>query len=130
MLRAIPRPDEPWGVLAALRGSSWERMIREVEGEDYSNAMNGFATPMLRNIGRAPKDALRRLPILERQCKLRTSHECAMASEKCVPGTGEVPFCYEAPGEHSRLASRVALAMDQGRYVIVLKSPEFTLKRG
>ena len=52
-----------------------------------------------------------------------------MAGDKCRPGQG-VPDCYEPPGlegEVAMLATTVALAWREGRYVVVVDGPEFNL---
>lgn len=126
----VPKPDNPWGQLLPLKDTPWARVIRVVPGDVFSEALHGYATPLMRVIGRAPLDALKRLPLADRTCDQHTKQTCLLGTEKCLPGSGEVPVCYEAPlkdFEERKLASAVARALDEGRYVVVVEGDEFSL---
>ena len=126
----VPRPDNPWGSLLPLKDTPWARAIRVVPGDVFSEALHGFATPLMRVIGRAPRDAVKRLPLADRTCDLHTKQTCLLGTEKCLPGSGEVPACFEVPikdFEVRKLASMVARAFDEGRYVVVVEGEEFSL---
>lgn len=127
LLVAVPRPEESWGSLAPLRGTSWGDQIAVVPGEDLSHALHGWATPLMRSIGIKPEDHARKIPGGERWCPQR--NDCLLSSEKCHPSP-DVPDCYEPPGltmQQSLLVTTVVLAWREGRYVLVVDGPEFSL---
>lgn len=124
LLVAVPREDEPWGVLAPLRGTSWGDQVAIVSGESLSHALHGWATPLMREIGPEPRHRAKRVPKL---CVLLKG--CAGAGPGCKPGV-DVPACYEppeAPPGASWVVTRMVLAWREGRYVVVVDGPEFSL---
>lgn len=126
----VPKPDNPWGTALPLKETPWAQVIRVVPGDVFSEALHGFATPLMRVIGRAPHDAVKRLPMAERQCRLHLNQSCLLGTPNCVPGSGELPECYEAPVddfEVRRLATLVMKALDEDRYVVVVEGDEFSL---
>lgn len=131
LLVPIRRPGNPWGVLAPLKETSWGRIVYEVSGEAMSEALHGYAVTLMRELGRAPRDQVKRLPLADRQCKLLQDGTCGLAENHCEPSSGEMPFCYEAPNLEDRekhLATRIAAAWNEGRYVIVVIGEEFNLR--
>ncbi len=127
LLISLPRPDEPWGVLAPLRGTVWGNQLSIVPGDDLSHAFHGWATPLMRVIGVNPKVRAKRIENDEGVCRLTGS--CVGATPLCRPGP-KVLACYEAPGlpqEAWPLASLVARAWGEDRYVVVVDGPEFSL---
>lgn len=126
--RVIPDGDDYWGHLSILRGTPWGDEISVVSGEDFSHALHGHATPLMRSLGRPPKIRLKRIPPEWRPCE--AAKGCiAHQAHRCYP-CGSVPDCYVPPmltGEAQKLAAAVALAWRDGFYVIVVKGPEFTL---
>lgn len=126
LLVAIPRSDNHWGVFDKLRGTTWERQIPTVSGEALSHALHGWAAPLMREIGARPEIHARRIPDGLAWCPQKGL--CPLAGNQCRPGHG-VPECYEPPGlegEAAGLATRVALAWREGRYVLVVDGPEFS----
>lgn len=122
---AVPRGDDPWGVLASLRGTSWEDQITVVPGSVMSDAVHGWATPLMRIIGIETRYRLRKINEDEGRCALTDG--CAMATIHCRPGP-KLPECFEAPlptpeGRHT--AALVALAWKEGRYVLVVEGKEW-----
>lgn len=116
----IPHPDDPWGTLSVLRGTIWEGQIQVVSGSVMADAYHGHATPLARLLEREPRHMAKMIPDTEGACSLLQS--CAMASATCRPGP-KLPECYEAPlgdPSASHMASRVALAWKEGRYVVVV----------
>ena len=128
ILRPIPRGDDPWGALAPLKGTPWGDLLPIVSGEVFSYACYGHITPLMNEIGRPPRGLSRKVPADYRLCTLR--HEgCLMASDKCQPGP-DLPHCYRPPNlavEAQRAATVVALAWQEGRYVVVVDGPEISL---
>jgi len=127
LLWPIPKAGNPWGVLEPLRETPWGDQIPEVDGEPFSHALHGFATPLMRVIGVHPKYRAQRLPHPFRTCAMWQT--CVGFRSECEPGPG-LPDCYEPPGLEmgpSLLATRVAQAWKEGRYVIVVTGAEFSL---
>lgn len=125
----IPRRGDPWGVLAPLKGTAWEPLIRVVSGDVVSHALHGWATPLMRVIGPSPRHVPRLLSEESGRCSMFRT--CVAAGVNCRPGHPKLPDCYEAPGLDGRgplLASRVALAWREGFYVLVVEGAEFNLR--
>lgn len=130
LVMAIPRPGNPWGSFSPLKGTLWEKAVKPVSGEAMSDALHGFATPLMRQLLRKPLDTLKTIPLQEKRCRMATDGTCLAASKNCVPGTRVLPICYEPPEDDSEIrtvAAEVAKWLDQGRYVIVVESEEFSL---
>ncbi len=126
-----PKPGNIWGALKPLQDTHWGKIIAQVTGESLSEALHGFATPFMREVGRAPKDCGKRLSQDDATCRLKTSRGCSIAHKGCtVAPLTELPFCYEAPNLERPsfdLASFVAQMWNENRYVVVLTSPGFSL---
>lgn len=123
-----PLPDEPWGVLAPLRGTSWGVQIPEVTGEALSHALHGHAKPLREMLGNPPLARARRLPLAETMCYEHQARTCAQAGPGCYPGSGSMPECYVAPSRRDDLraaAGAVARAWAERRHVFVVVGPEF-----
>jgi hypothetical protein len=128
ILTPIPKDDDSWGVLAPLRDTSWGSRIITVSGEALSNAMHGWATPLMREIGPQPKAHAKRIPEADGVCSQIAN--CIGAGPQCRPGP-KLPDCYEAPNLPigvRMLAAFVALAWRDGRYVVVVKGSEFSIR--
>ena len=130
ILLAIPREAVHWGAFAPLRGTLWGDLIQEVSGTSMSDALHGFATPLMREIGRNPRDQARRLSTEEGLCRLLPAKACDLGSEeRCVPSAESLLFCYEAPiddGVQRRIATRIADAWSAVRYVVVVAGKEIS----
>lgn len=124
LLVVVPKEDDPWGVLADIRDTDWGQQVAVVSGESMSHALHGWATPLMREIGVAPRQRARRVRKL---CSL--AQGCVGAGPGCVPGV-DVPDCYEPPGVPPSVlmaVTRMVLAWKDGRYVVVVNGPEFSL---
>lgn|GEM_PF-1618743 len=123
--------EDPWGVLAPLKGTSWEPRIPVVSGNVLSHAMHGHTKMLREKLGRPPRIAAQRVPEEEAWCILGQNGSCAMAGANCRPGgNGSLPQCYLPPEltpDQAYVASAVALAWDEGRYVIVVEGEGFVL---
>lgn len=122
----LPRDGKPWGVLAPLRGTPWEGLVRVVGGEALSHAVHGWATPLVRELGPNPLAVLRRHPT---PCAMSTGDQCVGASPACRPGRA-MPDCYEPPDADVDLSVAVTTALldlRAGRFVVVVDGPEFVL---
>lgn len=120
----IPKGDDIWGVLAPLKDTAWGDELQIVPAEPLSHALHGWTVPLLRVLGTPPKVRARRFPEKEGRCALHQS--CVMAKDYCRPGP-KLPDCYEAPLDDpgaSHLASMVALAWRDGRYVLLVEGAE------
>ena len=131
VLYPLPLPDEPWGALLPLKDTSWGEQIPTVTGEAISHALHGLPDMLLEMLGRPPKGRPLRLMMEDRMCLEAQQSTCELAGSHCTPGSGKLPECYLAPCEDRRLrqlAVAVGQAWDEGRYVFVVKGPEFTLR--
>lgn len=119
-----------WGVLAPLRETTWAARIPVVSGSILSQAMHGDTRKLRKKLGRPPRIAGQRVPEEEAWCLPGLNGNCAMAGSNCRPGSGSLPQCYLPPGltiDQAHVAAAVALAWDEGRYVIVVKGAGFVL---
>jgi hypothetical protein len=124
----VPKGEDNWGVMAPLQGTRWGDLICVVPGEAMSHALHGWATPLVRVLGPTPRDLVRKLSVTgDTTCGLSTT--CAFVTPKCVPGP-KLPDCYEPPdltGEQAQLATFLALAWREGRYVVRVEGVEFSI---
>lgn len=127
ILRPHPIGDDPWGVISPLQHTSWGKLIPSIPGDVFSHALHGYCRPFFDQIGPNP-ESLARILVREAEddarCRLAQAKACMAITPYCKPGK-KLPPCYEAPGEHSELASMVTLAWIEGRYVVVVDGPEF-----
>lgn len=136
LLRPVPAEErqgdtlvvDSWGVLAAIRDTTpaIARLIPVVTGEAWSHALHGHARPLMLTIGPAPSALLKMAAI--RECALKNA--CIMYDAKrCTPNK-RLPECWTPEGveEAARQAvATVTLAWAEGRYVVVVEGPEFSL---
>jgi hypothetical protein len=128
-MRALPRRGEPWGVLAPLRGTPWEEVISVVPGEALSHALHGYPWPLMRSLGPEPEELIQKLPpetwciqLLDKSCPQRDKR-------KCRPGPS-LPTCYQVgslEAEAAMVAYEVAIALGEGKYIIVTEGETFSL---
>jgi len=125
----VPRAGEPWGVMLPLKETPWAKLIPIVTGDALSHALHGNTKPLMSVVGRPPRHQGKQLQVHERHCKLLgtcTLHEYS----RCYVGSGDLPGCYVAPllgPEAAMLALVVAMAWNEGRYVVVVEGGEFVL---
>jgi hypothetical protein len=127
VLRTTPDPD-PWGSLKCLRGTPWGDLISTVSGESMSHALHGYATPLMREIGRDPRALRNLVPEDVRLC--HQIDECIMANEKTCHPCRLVPQCYRAPSKDPEIqiaGGVVVLSWAEDRYVLVVEGSEFSL---
>lgn len=127
ILRPLPLGEEPWGVLASLRGTPWGDLLSVINGEVLSHALHGHIAPLAQSIGRPPAASLRLVPDRYRTCSQHKS--CLLASPHCHP-CKKLPACYAPPvlqGDAVVAAATVALAWAEDRYVVVVEGTEFNL---
>lgn len=129
ILRPLPQPDEPWGVLACLKETPWGDLISVVSGDSLSHALHGHVTPFMNELGREPSASLRLVPTTHRTCSL--SKSCITYEAAICHPCSKLPACYEPPfletAEQRSAAHAVVLAWKEGRYVIVVGEGEFNL---
>lgn len=117
--------EDPWGVLAPIKETPWGALIPEISRESYNLAVYGFGSPLVEELGVSPKLRSRKLGREVSFCMNQQNASCILAGEHCVPSSGTLPDCYEAPFENkdlSFLLSLVGLAWNSGRYVAVIIS--------
>jgi hypothetical protein len=127
VLRPTPVDGDPWGELAPLRDTAWGDLIPEVEGTVFSHALHGHIMPLVRVLGRDPKALLRAIPEEHRPCKLRDG--CVMHKVRVCHPCPKVPDCFMPSSleeSHVHLAGVVVRAWAEGRYVLVVRGPEFS----
>ena len=126
--RAIPKGENPWGVLDPIRGTEWERWVPVIDGESFSHAMHGHHQPMMDQLGPDPRHLGKRIRPDLKPCKQIRS--CVMAEPSCIPENPKLPECYEAPLEDleaARIASYITLLWRDGQYVVVVTGDEFSI---
>lgn len=125
-----PRRDEPWGVLAPLRGTKWGEQIPVVTGEALSHALHGHPKMLREMWGNPPRTRAMRLEAKHRLCHEHQHGICAIRTPDCHPGSAQMPDCYVAPLQDQhvrRLADVVARAWAEDRHVFVVEGPEFVV---
>lgn len=125
-----PRDGDLWGALAPLEGTSWGAQIPVVTGEALSHALHGRPKPLREMLGPPPLRRTLRIALDEKVCLERQQGICEMAGPHCMPGSTHMPECYVPPAEDRTLravATAVALAWDEGRYVFLVDGPEFVV---
>ena len=123
----IPKQGDIWGVLAPLKETPWGDEIWTVPGEAMSHALHGWTVPLLRVLGTPPRARAVRMSEKDGRCSLHET--CVMAKDYCRPSP-QLPDCYEAPLKDVRaahLATLVALAWKEGRYVLLVEGEEHSL---
>ena len=123
VLRPTPRHGDSWGVLAPLRDTDWGAYIQTIPGEIFSHALHGYTRPFVQILGPEPRALERKIPKDLGVCSEINS--CVIANPKHCRPCPDLPDCYEAPAGY--LASQVALAWREGRYVLVIEDGEFSL---
>jgi len=127
LMVVVPHKGDPWGVLAALRGTPWAEQLSVVSGEVMSHALHGWATPLMRVIGPEPKYRGLHLPKKVGGCALKSG--CILSSPKCRPGK-KPPMCYEPmsyTGEIGLALTTVVMSWTEGRYVVIVEGDGFVL---
>jgi hypothetical protein len=126
LLLSVPLgPDKPWGVLSPLQGTVWERLIPVVPSGAYEEAQRGDVGKLCQYLRNPPRQLAKRFPL---SCKYLQDKSCLIRSErKCIPGGGQLPFCYAAPLINDErvpedVLTAVMKAWDEGRHVFVLSS--------
>lgn len=125
----VPKQGDMWGVLAPLRGTPWEPLIRVVSGDAMAHARHGYAAPLVSVLGPPPAVLARKVPLRSGLCSLAQAGTCAAASPQCLPGP-KLPDCYQPPGADpaaQEMAAVVALAWRDGYYVVLVDGEEFSL---
>jgi len=128
VLRPIPINGDIWGDFTVLKGTPIGNLIPVVSGEAYSNAMHGYVTPLMNEIGPDPHGLLKQIPKEYRTCQM--SQSCIMYDIKTCYPCPKLPACYVPSKVHSddqEVVAVVILAWVEGRYVILVEGEEFSL---
>jgi len=126
--RILPVGDDNWGCCRPLCGTPWGDGLVVVSGDDLSHALHGRALPLLRTLGVPPEVRLRRIPSDWRPCAGQRG--CITYQQEFCQPCLKMPGCFVPPelsGEAVILASSVALAWRDGRYVIRVEGSEFVV---
>jgi hypothetical protein len=86
-------------------------------------ALVGWTKPLVDALGVQPQGALRKLPVVARECDTRT--RCSLyAPNECHPTAKKMPWCYTPGGlvddELRRLVSEAINLWREGVYVVVV----------
>jgi len=105
-----------------LRETPWADLMTIVKPEVMEHALKGWSKPLVTALGLPPEGALRKIPVVGRQCGLRK--DCALhEAGKCQPTAKELPWCYEPDGLESgplrAAVSRLIQTWHEGVYVVV-----------
>lgn len=117
-----------WGVLAPVRDEAppLAKLLPVVSGEVFSHALHGFARPLMQVLGPPPQALVKMTPF--KACSLKGY--CVMYDAKrCIPGK-KLPECWTPEGLETAVQRAVALvtmAWAEGRYVLIVEGPEFSL---
>jgi len=134
LLQPLPKEErqgavmmvDPWGDFACLREvPEFASLIPVVSGDVYSQAMHGYAKPLLEALGREPKFQLIKVPY--KVCSQQD--DCVMFNvHRCRP-CPKMPECWQPEVEKHlvRAVAVVMLAWAEGRYVVVVEGAEFSL---
>ena len=126
LLRPVPTAS-PWGILQGLEGTEIGDLIAVVSGENMSQALHGRVMPLVRTLGRSPDGLLKKLKE-DMTCSLIKT--CILANgDVCFP-CKKMPHCYAPPGfdgVDGLAAATVIRAWVDGRYVVIVEGPEFSL---
>jgi hypothetical protein len=121
--RVLPKNGDPWGILEGLEGTPWDPLFPRVDDLTLDQALRGFATPLVRVLGPPPKALVKRLPVIQAQCRWKDT--CVGATKNCVPGP-KVPDCWESAGIPESLVpaiSHVVKLWREGIHVVLLQPP-------
>lgn len=125
-----PHKGDLWGVLAPLKGTTWGDQIPVVSGTALSHALHGAPSMLRKELGVPPVRRALRILHGERMCLEAQRAICDMAGPHCLPGSTQMPECYVPPAQDAAIqkaAAPVAAAWDEGRYVFLVKGPEFVV---
>ncbi len=114
-------PDE-----SRALGPVWEPLlVQPVQGEALSHALYGWAQPLLRQMGRPPRDTFRVIPEDLGACELRAT--CPFWDPKaCRPSAAGPPkMCWVAQGPAA--VGEAMLALREGRRLLRPDSDGFVL---
>lgn len=118
---------DPWGVLAPLKGTRWEKRIPVVSGAVFSHALHGRLTPLMNALGPRPQLLAKRFSDV--LCALREG--ClAHDAKRCRFAHVELPECYEPDLDRQEahlgpILTVIAQAWSEGRYVLIVEGEEF-----
>lgn len=130
LLYPIPKDEDSWGVFSCLKGTYWGDRIKVISGEIYTHALYGLTKPLRERLGRPTRIDAKRVPDALAYCAKLRDGSCAMAGPRCRPGSGQLPLCYWAPAKDQAIAdaaASVALAWEEGRYVVVIEGETFVV---
>jgi hypothetical protein len=127
LLRPLPTKESTWGVLSPLEGTEIGGLITIVSGEDMSQALHGRVMPLVRTLGRSPRGLLKKI---EGDMTCALIKTCLLADRAACYPCSKLPHCYAPPdvSEQAGLAAATVLrAWADGRYVVIVEGPEFSL---
>lgn len=113
-----------WEDFQSLRGTRIGQQISIISQAALDHALHKLSRPLVDSLGIPPSGALRKLPVLARECERRERCPLYKASE-CNPFSKKLPWCFEPGGiadEKERSdAARLIQEWSQGVYVAVVQ---------
>lgn len=104
-----------------LQGTEVATLATFVPKETLDHALKGWSSPLVKALGLAPSGALRKLPKVSQECRLR--RKCTFYRPRdCQAANAKVPSCFEPDGLEGDVAVRAAELISmwrEGVYVIV-----------
>ena len=128
VLRPIPLNGDIWGDFRALKDTPIGNLIPIVSGDSFSNAMHGYVTPLMNEIGPDPHGLLKQIPREYRRCQM--SDSCITHDIKVCHPCPKLPACFVPPKVHpddQEAVALVVLAWAEKRHVILVEGEEFSL---
>ena len=128
----VTHPTEalPWGFFTPIKNTSWEFLVREVDGEAFSHAMHGMPLPLLKQLGPEPHRVAQRVPQVDAECQVR----CPNWNPTYCRVGGRPPMKKDPLGPPECFSSNIHGAETVARLIrdcfhpIVVCGPEFNLK--
>lgn len=117
-------PDGRWeSEWEPLRLTVFGDQISQVSSETVDHVLHGWSRPLARELGIPPAGALRKIPLVSRQCGRRGVCPLYLPGQ-CFPEAKKMPWCYEPDGVVDDLikfsATRAFEYWRDGVYLVVV----------
>ena len=121
----IPR-DTPYGFFLPLASTYWRGLLPIVTEDALNHALQGWATPLVRELGPSGYHLSKKVLPKDRLCKEVST--CTMATSNCVIGCKKLPECFQSNSEDSDVAEcvrQLVLLWAEG-YSVIIIAPNLT----
>lgn len=115
--------EETW---RAIQGLEIAQGFTVITKEVLNQALLGWTSPFVKQLGIPPVGALVKLPTVNKLCEAR--EKCPMYTPReCVPQYKKMPWCFQPAGlssdEQRRLAADVVQMWRAKTYIVVVTEP-------